>query len=374
MKLLKSHSLLSLANSYVIDSPQPSNLNYAWNFGSLLALCLGIQIVTGVTLAMHYTPNIDLAFISVEHIMRDVNYGWMIRYLHANTASFFFLFVYLHIGRGLYYGSYKAPRALPWSIGVIILILMMATAFLGYVLPWGQMSLWGSLVPQMVDLNNNFLILLNTLPFIKPKTRSQKKIGPHNQDVISVIIGSMLGDSYAEKHGKGTRFTFQQEESNMEYLTWFHKFFVERGYCSDTKPKVSTRLSKNGKVRYLYRFRTFTFTSFDWIRESFYLNGIKIVPKNIGEYLTPLALAIWIQDDGSKVSAGLKIATNSFTLQEVEYLCKILNDKYQLNPKPQSAGVPNQYIIYFPKNSMNILSKLVKPYMIPSMHYKLNGY
>lgn len=131
MKLLKSHSLLSLANSYVIDSPQPSNLNYAWNFGSLLALCLGIQIVTGVTLAMHYTPNIDLAFISVEHIMRDVNYGWMIRYLHANTASFFFLFVYLHIGRGLYYGSYKAPRALPWSIGVIILILMMATAFLG---------------------------------------------------------------------------------------------------------------------------------------------------------------------------------------------------------------------------------------------------
>ncbi|CAO3668038.1 hypothetical protein CU097_006468 [Rhizopus azygosporus] len=146
MKLLKSHSLLSLANSYVIDSPQPSNLNYAWNFGSLLALCLGIQIVTGVTLAMHYTPNIDLAFISVEHIMRDVNYGWMIRYLHANTASFFFLFVYLHIGRGLYYGSYKAPRALPWSIGVIILILMMATAFLGYVLPWGQMSLWGATV------------------------------------------------------------------------------------------------------------------------------------------------------------------------------------------------------------------------------------
>ena len=131
MKLLKSHSLLSLANSYVIDSPQPSNLNYAWNFGSLLALCLVIQIVTGVTLAMHYTPNIDLAFISVEHIMRDVNYGWMIRYLHANTASFFFLFVYLHIGRGLYYGSYKSPRALPWSIGVIILILMMATAFLG---------------------------------------------------------------------------------------------------------------------------------------------------------------------------------------------------------------------------------------------------
>lgn len=146
MRLLKSNSLLSLVNSYVVDSPQPANISYAWNFGSLLALCLGIQIVTGVLLAMHYTPNVDLAFISVEHIMRDVNYGWMIRYMHANVASFFFIFVYLHIGRGLYYGSYKSPRILPWSIGVIILVLMMGIAFLGYVLPYGQMSLWGATV------------------------------------------------------------------------------------------------------------------------------------------------------------------------------------------------------------------------------------
>jgi ubiquinol-cytochrome c reductase cytochrome b subunit len=146
MRLLKSHSLLSLFNSYVVDSPQPANISYMWNFGSLLATCLGIQIVTGIFLAMHYTPNVDLAFISVEHIMRDVNYGWLMRYLHANTASFFFVFVYLHIGRGLYYGSYKSPRVLPWSIGVIIFILMMATAFLGYVLPYGQMSLWGATV------------------------------------------------------------------------------------------------------------------------------------------------------------------------------------------------------------------------------------
>ena len=146
MRLLKSNALLSLVNSYVVDSPQPANLSYMWNFGSLLALCLGIQIVTGVLLAMHYTPNVDLAFISVEHIMRDVNYGWMIRYIHANVASFFFIFVYLHIARGLYYGSYKSPRVLHWSIGVIILVLMMGIAFLGYVLPYGQMSLWGATV------------------------------------------------------------------------------------------------------------------------------------------------------------------------------------------------------------------------------------
>lgn len=146
MRLLKTHPILGLANSYLVDSPQPSNLSYMWNFGSLLGVCLIIQILTGVFLAMHYTPSVDLAFISVEHIMRDVNYGWLIRYLHANTASFFFIFVYLHIGRGLYYGSYKSPRTLLWSIGVIILVLMMAIAFLGYVLPYGQMSLWGATV------------------------------------------------------------------------------------------------------------------------------------------------------------------------------------------------------------------------------------
>lgn len=146
MRLLKSNKLLSIVNSYIVDSPQPSNLSYAWNFGSLLATCLGLQIVTGIILAMHYTPNVDLAFVSVEHIMRDVNYGWLIRYLHANGASFFFIFVYLHIGRGMYYGSYKSPRIMPWSIGVIILVLMMGTAFLGYVLPYGQMSLWGATV------------------------------------------------------------------------------------------------------------------------------------------------------------------------------------------------------------------------------------
>jgi len=146
MRLLKSHPVLGLVNSYMVDSPQPASLSYMWNFGSLLGVCLVIQIVTGVTLAMHYTPNIDLAFISVEHIMRDVHYGWLIRYLHANTASFFFIFVYLHIARGLYYGSYRSPRVLLWSIGVIILILMIVTAFLGYVLPYGQMSLWAATV------------------------------------------------------------------------------------------------------------------------------------------------------------------------------------------------------------------------------------
>ena len=132
MRVLKSHPLLKMVNSYAIDSPVPSNISYLWNFGSLLGFCLVIQIITGVTLGMHYTPNVLEAFDSVEHIMRDVNNGWLIRYLHSNTASAFFLIVYLHIGRGLYYGSYKAPRTLVWVLGTVIFILMMATAFLGY--------------------------------------------------------------------------------------------------------------------------------------------------------------------------------------------------------------------------------------------------
>lgn len=132
MRLLKSHFLLRLLNSYLIDSPQPANISYLWNFGSLLGVCLVIQILTGVFLAMHYTPHVDFAFNSVEHIMRDVNSGYILRYCHANVASFFFIFVYAHIARGLYYSSYRAPRIALWSIGVIIFILMIATGFLGY--------------------------------------------------------------------------------------------------------------------------------------------------------------------------------------------------------------------------------------------------
>ena len=138
--------LISVVNDHLIDYPTPINIHYAWNFGFLSAMCLGIQIITGIFLAMHYTPHVDLAFASVEHIMRDVNYGWLLRYIHANGASMFFILVYIHIFRGLYFGSYTKPRHWVWVIGVIILLLMIITAFIGYVLPWGQMSLWGATV------------------------------------------------------------------------------------------------------------------------------------------------------------------------------------------------------------------------------------
>ena len=138
--------IFTMMQHSLVDYPTPKNLNYWWNFGSLAGICLVVQIVTGIVLAMHYTPHVDLAFNSVEHIMRDVNYGWLIRYIHANGASMFFVVVYIHIFRGLYFGSYQAPREILWFLGVAILLLMMATAFMGYVLPWGQMSFWGATV------------------------------------------------------------------------------------------------------------------------------------------------------------------------------------------------------------------------------------
>ena len=146
MQILKRPPLFSVVNDHLINYPTPINVHYAWNFGFLSAMCLIVQIITGIFLAMHYTPHVDLAFASLEHIMRDVNYGWLLRYVHANGASMFFIVVYIHLFRGLYFGSYTKPRHFVWVIGVVILLLMILTAFIGYVLPWGQMSLWGATV------------------------------------------------------------------------------------------------------------------------------------------------------------------------------------------------------------------------------------
>nr|WIF28909.1 cytochrome b [Schizopygopsis younghusbandi]WIF28910.1 cytochrome b [Schizopygopsis younghusbandi] len=142
--LRKTHPLIKIANSALVDLPAPSNLSAWWNFGSLLGLCLATQILTGLFLAMHYTSDVSTAFSSVVHICRDVNYGWLIRNVHANGASFFFICIYMHIARGLYYGSYLYKET--WNIGVVLLLLVMMTAFVGYVLPWGQMSFWGATV------------------------------------------------------------------------------------------------------------------------------------------------------------------------------------------------------------------------------------
>ena len=380
MRLLKTNVILRLLNSYIVDSPQPANISYLWNFGSLLGTCLIIQILTGVFLAMHYQPHVDFAFNSVEHIMRDVNAGWILRYTHANVASFFFIFVYAHIARGLYYSSYKSPRILVWSIGVIILILMMAIAFLGYVLPYGQMSLWGFLnKPQMYNLYLICFSLLLITPIylnLQPKVSRLKgiyRIGPHNKEIISIIFGSLLGDAHGEKKllGVGTRFSFSQEAYHVEYLMFLHKLFSKLGYCNPKLPIITTRLGKKGKIRKVTRFSTGTYSSFNWIYDLWYDNKIKHVPKCIDQYLTPLALAIWIMNDGAKVDKGLKLNTNYFSYNDCLLLFKALNNNFNIKASIQSTGKKDQYLIYIWTESMTDLINIVSPYIIPEMKYKL---
>jgi quinol-cytochrome oxidoreductase complex cytochrome b subunit len=146
MRLKNRNPLFLFSYESLFTYPAPINLTYSWNFGVLALLCLAIQMITGIALAMHYTADVNLAFQSVEHIMRDVNYGFLLRYIHANGASMFFIVVYIHTFRSLYYGSYSFPRHGLWIMGVLVMVAMIVTAFMGYVLPWGQMSFWGATV------------------------------------------------------------------------------------------------------------------------------------------------------------------------------------------------------------------------------------
>lgn len=194
----------------------------------------------------------------------------------------------------------------------------------------------------------------------------------HHYDVICALYGSLLGDCYAENRCNSTRFILQQESSNMEYLMWYHSFFAERGYMSLEKPNIKTRIGKNSKIRFYYRVRTWSFASLNWIHESFYPKGKKIVPKNLEQFFSPLAIAIWIQEDGSSSASGLKLATNSFTYDDVQYLCSLFKKKYGILASPNKDR--NHWVIYIQKKSMPILAHLVKDYIVPSMFYKFNSY
>ncbi len=382
MRILKSHPLLKMVNSYLIDSPQPSNISYLWNFGSLLALSLVIQIITGVTLAMHYNPSALEAFNSVEHIMRDVNNGWLLRYLHANTASAFFFIIYLHIGRGLYYGSYKAPRTLVWTIGTVIFILMMAI----------KKIMWPNwlVVSQVKDYNNNNNIISPTLPFNKGRTRAIRRIGPHNINVLSIIICGMLGDLWGNKikgqQMDSVRFSIEQGVKNYAYIHHLNILLHELGYCSNVTPKLVVKSeSMDDKrldptsTRYNYRLTTYSFTSLLWVYDSFYheVNGsmAKKIPEWIGEFLTPTGLAHWIMQDGSRQkNQGIYLATNSFTYEDCVYLSKIIKEKYGLKTSVVKAGHFAQWKISIWKQSMADLVLIVKPYIIDEMKYKFIGY
>jgi ubiquinol-cytochrome c reductase cytochrome b subunit len=385
MRIFKSNPVLTIVNSYLVDSPEPTTISYLWNFGSLLGLCLVAQIITGILLAMHFVGSADLAFNSVEHIMRDVNDGWLMRYTHANMASFFFICVYAHISRGLYYGSYKSPRIGVWVIGTIIFFLMMATAFLGYVLPYGQMSLWGYLsslkflklrINKLINENIFFVIPINSFNSVI-RYKGWQRIGPHNIDVISIIFGSLLGDGHAEKKigGVGTCITFYEENTNIKYTIWLHYLLSTRGYCNSVIPKATTRIGINGKLRKILRFRTWSYTSFNWIHDLWYVNRVKRVPSCIKEYLTPLALAIWVMDDGRKINKSLRLCTNWFSYSDCLLMVNCLYEKFYIKATIYlvDAKSKDKYQIYIrvESESMARLRQIVSPFIIPEMMHKI---
>ena len=214
----------------------------------------------------------------------------------------------------------------------------------------------------------------------KTRITSLERIGPHNIDIISIIIGSLLGDGHLEKRnrGIGTRIKFEQSNKNVEYLMWFHSYFSTRGYCNINKPELKKRIRKNGEIYFHYSINTFTFFSFNWIHDMFYMCSegkyVKIIPHNIEQYLTPLALAIWFMDDGSKLKKGAKIATNCFTYKELSQLCEILKNKFNLTVTIHSGGKNKGYTLYISSQSMTTFSNIVKPFMLPTLYYKLGDY
>lgn len=226
-----------------------------------------------------------------------------------------------------------------------------------------------------ISVNNPSQI--NSLRFFHQRVRSLNRIGPHNCDVISVIVGLMLGDGYCNvRTGEGTRICLRQGKIHKEYLFYLYEFFLQRGYCSKLEPRQYTRrLKHNGvlsdKIYYGYEFNTYTFRSLNWIHKLFYKNGKKIVPLNIEYLITPLTLAVWISDDGGWANGGVRIATNEFTLTEVTLLAMILRSKYALDVTIQKISIENKFSIYIKKNSVNKLKEIIFPYLHSSMYYKL---
>ena len=211
------------------------------------------------------------------------------------------------------------------------------------------------------------------------KITSYQRIGPHNIDIISIIIGSVLGDTHLEKrtNSLGTRMIFEQSNKNVEYLMWFHNYLSIRGYCNPQKPKLFKRIKKDNKVYFHYRINSYTFSSLNWLYDMFYVKNInsnkfvKVVPLNIEEYLTPLALAIWFMDDGSKLGSGVRIATNNFTLEEVQFLCNVLYKKYNITATTHVGSKDKGYVLYIHKKSVSLFTSIIISYMLPSMYYKL---
>jgi hypothetical protein len=228
------------------------------------------------------------------------------------------------------------------------------------------------MIKMRKEMNNKKMTILSVLPFSSPRVLSTKRIGPHNYEILCILIGSLLGDGSMERDGNGSRFCFYQKGEHVEYVLWLHQELLKYGYCTENIPKIQSRVI-NDKLAYYCRFRSFTYSSFNWIYEGFYGEGKKSIPLWIEQYLSPIALAIWIMDDGAWIkNRGIKLCTNCFSLSDVKRLKNILEIKYKLKLAIHSAGSLNQNNIYIPKSNLPILIPLVSPYLHPYFLYKLN--
>lgn len=300
--------------------------------------------------------------------MRDVNNGWLIRYLHSNTASAFFFIVYLHIGRGMYYGSYRAPRTLVWTIGTVIFILMMAK------------DKW----PNWMLISHNKSIQDNLSSyFSKSRTKAIYRIGPHNKEVLSIIICGMVGDWWADlikaQISPNVRFSIEQGINNAAYIHILTLYLNKLGYCSNITPHLVKKSDKDNarelEDRFNYRLTLYSFTSLLWIYHSFYkdVNGkkIKVIPSWIGDYITPIGLAHLVMQIGCLKSEGLILCTKFNDINDLNFLKNVLIDKYGIDTTIVSHSGKREICIKV--ESIPLLRSIIHPYIYPELSYLLDS-
>ena len=407
------------------------NLNWNWSWGSLSGLILGSQIVTGILLAMHYVGHVDHAFASVQHLMVDVPSGMILRYAHANGASLFFTVVYLHVLRGLYYSSGNQPREIVWISGVVILLLMIITAFIGYVLPWGMLNGPKCILTEMIFLKCDGLATLEScllavedcFSLLKPIYKSLSiEVDTKNESliymclisnskelltssrldsncsyivknlhqnkqllikgvmtnidpkVISVSVGSLIADAHCEKRGVSARLTIKQSNVHADWFFWLYHIFATNQLCSPVKPTLKTTVLKsNNKSYYYYKFNTYAHPLFLILHNLFYdSNKIKVLDVLIIPFLDALAIAVWIADDGYNHNGSTAFCTDSFKKESLDILITAFKDNHGITLVPFTHVTYTRLRVV--REDMPKFAALVKPYLHLSMFYKLGDF